>query len=216
MSFKPAASSVARLVVAALAAAAIAATTSRGAAPRFYPDDPIAVDRDSTFDASGAAPLELNEGFDMIENSFGTPGNHQPIHALNANTLDEVPDSSWFTNRLGHRPMSVDEVRRGPDTIERFDTMDWVVVGSKGPAGFQPGFRAVDARDTRTRPQWYQLELDLKAYPNLASSAEVIGTTLYHAIGYNVVDVYVVNVDPKRVKVAPNATVRDASGRHKI
>ena len=32
----------------------------------------------------------------------------------NVNTLDEVPDSSWFTNRLGTRVMTADEVETGP------------------------------------------------------------------------------------------------------
>ena len=35
----------------------------------------------------------------------------------------------------------------------------------------------------------------------------MIGTTIYHAIGYNVVDNYIVNVDPKKVSVAEKATI---------
>jgi hypothetical protein len=41
----------------------------------------------------------------------------------------------------------------------------------------------------------------------------LIGTLFYYAIGYNVVDTYIVNVDPKRVKLAETARTRDASGR---
>src|SRR5580700_10537143 len=33
--------------------------------------------------------------------------------AVNANSLHEVADSSWFTNRIGTHPMSTDEVVRG-------------------------------------------------------------------------------------------------------
>src|SRR5271154_4056086 len=33
--------------------------------------------------------------------------------AVNANNLDEVADSSWFTNRIGTHPMSTEEVVRG-------------------------------------------------------------------------------------------------------
>src|SRR5580693_6035222 len=29
----------------------------------------------------------------------------------NVNSVDEVPDSAWFTNRLGARPMSLEELR---------------------------------------------------------------------------------------------------------
>jgi len=38
--------------------------------------------------------------------------------ALNVNTLGEVPDSSWFTNRLGRYDMTIDEVVRGPNQVE--------------------------------------------------------------------------------------------------
>ena len=36
------------------------------------------------------------------------------IRAKNVNTIDEVPDSSWFTNRIGTRALTADEVMRGP------------------------------------------------------------------------------------------------------
>ena len=149
----------------------------------------------------------------------------QQIRAVNINTLDEVPDSSWFTNRIGQRPMSIADIARGPDRVERLDIEEWIVTDDKGPAGFQPGFRAVDARDTRplSERQVYQLELDTEKYPDLATGAEMIGTTIYHAIGYNVVDTYLVNVDPRKVRVNPEAhgarcvrrTATDRQGRRR-
>src|SRR6185312_7137943 len=33
-----------------------------------------------------------------------------PTRARGVNALDEVPDSTWFTNRIGTRDMSVDEI----------------------------------------------------------------------------------------------------------
>jgi len=44
----------------------------------------------------------------------------------------------------------------------------------------------------------------------------MIGTTIYHAIGYNVVDTYLVNVDPRKVRINPEATVRDVSGVRRL
>ena len=192
--------------------------SAQAAGPRFYPDDPLTTDNDTAFDASGARPRDLSEGFDFLTNQFGEPGDRQAIRAVNVNTLDEVPDSSWFTNRIGQRPMSVADIARGPDRVERLDIEEWLVTDDKGPAGFQPGFRAVDARDTRpiSERQVYQLELDTEKYPDLATSAEMIGTTIYHAIGYNVVDTYLVNVDARKVRVNPEATVRDASGVRRL
>ena len=43
--------------------------------------------------------------------------------------------------------------------------------------------------------------------------AEVIGAAFYHAIGYNVVQGYIVEVDPARIVIAPNATTVDLRGR---
>ena len=183
--------------------------------PRFYPDDPLATDNDTLLDASGAQPRDLSEGYDFLINTFGDPGDEQPIRAVNVNTLDEVPDSSWFTNRIGQRAMSVAEIVRGPDSADRLAIDEWMVTRDKGPAGFQPGFRAENANDTRPIGErtLYQLELDTEKYPDLATSSEIIGTAIYHAIGYNVVDTYLVNVDPRKVRIAEGATVRDASGR---
>jgi hypothetical protein len=99
-------------------------TSSRGAGPRFYSDDPIWVDHDTLFDANGGKPIELSEAFDFLENTFGSPGspgNNERVRALNVNTVDEIPDSSWFTNRIGRRPMSVAEIVRGPDKVERLE-----------------------------------------------------------------------------------------------
>ena len=36
------------------------------------------------------------------------------MRAQNINTIDEVPDSSWFTNRILAHPLSPAEVARGP------------------------------------------------------------------------------------------------------
>ena len=42
------------------------------------------------------------------------PDSRSNTRAANINTIDEVPDSSWFTNRIGSRAMSADELVRGP------------------------------------------------------------------------------------------------------
>ncbi|MCL4820781.1 MAG: hypothetical protein KJ067_16700 [Vicinamibacteria bacterium] len=192
-----------------LAAALGAALLDGGAAPRFYPDDPLWVDRDDQFDATGVAEHELSEIWDLLENSAPRRRPADPGRAHNVNTLDEVPDSSWFQNRIGRRELSLEEIVRGPDLVPRLEVEEWVITGGKGRPGFQPGFRARDARTGAL----YQLELDLEQHQELATGAEVIGTALYHAIGYNVVDVYLVDVDPRRVRIDPEAKQRDASGR---
>ena len=50
-----------------------------------------------------SAPIEDTNGYDFVVNTFGKPGERRDVRALNVNTVDEVPDSSWFTNRIGRR-----------------------------------------------------------------------------------------------------------------
>lgn len=195
-----------------LSAAGVLAQSS---APRFLPDDPLWVDDDRRQDASGFASIELSETHDFATNQFGRPGDRRARHAVNVNTLDEVPDSSWFVNRIGVRPMPPAELRRGPHKFETADALTWdtwTVTQGKGPGGFHPGFRAERPGDPG---QVYQLETDPVGRPRLATGAEIIGTLIYHALGYHTQDVYPVRIHPSKLTLSPRATVRDASGRRR-
>ena len=205
-----------RLAAAVACVAAIAVGVGPGAvaqtaraALKFFPDDPILRDDDTAMDASSIKERELSESYDFLLQTFATPADHTPMRAVNVNTLDEVPDSTWFSNRIGVRDLPISEIARGPNKFERLDAQDWVVVRGKSPGGFQAGFRAVHAGDP---DQVYQLEIDPVDHPQLATGAEVIGTLIYHALGYFVEDVYAIRVDPARIKISDKATIRDASG----
>jgi hypothetical protein len=89
-----------RVCVAALSLAA-SATGERAATPKFFPDDPIQVDDDTALDASKVMAIEDSNYYDFVANTFLTPGEMNDSPAANVNTIDEVPDSSWFTNRIG-------------------------------------------------------------------------------------------------------------------
>jgi hypothetical protein len=188
-------------------AALLASVVARGAAPVFYPDDPIARDNDRALDVAIAEEIEGSNYYDFIENTFFTPGEESSAKAVNVNTIDEVPDSSWFTNRIGVRPMSDDEVVRGPDRVDRLSIDGWPVVRDKGE-GLQPGFRVADPASGKI----YQIEFDPPANPEMATGAEIIGTEFYHAFGYNVVDVYLVEFDPAQATISPKATIMDLGG----
>lgn len=190
-------SSVACLLAAVLVAA------PHSASLRFYSDDPRWTDDDRVADAAKVAPIEDSNSYDFVVNTFGHPGERRDVRALNINTVDEVPDSSWFTNRLGVRPMSAAEIARGPDRVETLDLTGWVVSGGKS-GGIQPGFRMKDPAG-----EIYQIEVDPPSNPELASGAEMIGTAFYHAIGYNVVEVYLAEIDRQALVVADDATIRD-------
>jgi hypothetical protein len=176
--------------------------------PRFFPDDPLWTDDDRSLSvAKDIKEIEDTGGYDFVLNTFGKPGKREDVRAQNVNSMDEVPDSSWFTNRIGRQPMTVAELVKGPDRYESISLDGWKVSGGKG-SGIQPGFRMQD-REGHT----YQIEVDPPKNPELASGAEIIGTTFYHAFGYHTVDVYLAELDPAQLVISEKATIRDPISR---
>ncbi len=185
------------------------AVGGRGAAPKFFADDPIQVDDDRALDSGAAKPIEGSNGFDFAEHTFLKPGDRRDVLTMNINTVGEVPDSSWFTNRIGRRLPPLDEIVRGPNRIATVDISGWPIVQGKS-SGITPGYRVVDPEG-----HLYQVKFDPPSNPEMASGAEVIGAAIYHAIGYNVVEGYIAEVDPSAIVIAPTATTVDLSGRRK-
>jgi hypothetical protein len=146
--------------------------------PRFLPDDPLRVDRD---DLPIARPqeIELSTAYDVIEHTFFHRPDGPIPPALNANTLGEVPDSSWFTERIGVRDLTLEELVRGPDRGTGPDASGpWTVLSGKSQ-GITPGFTARDARG-----DVYFVKFDRREYKHLSTAAEVISTKFFHALGY--------------------------------
>src|SRR5690349_11326782 len=111
------------IVVLACGAAALQA-----AAPRFYADDPIAREPESQ-DASRAQAVDIGLMYDIAYNLFVTPRLEAAgTPAGNANTVDELPDSGWFTNRILPRRLSADDLVRGPHVGEKPNPERWTVV----------------------------------------------------------------------------------------
>jgi hypothetical protein len=172
--------------------------------PRFYADDPIWRDPDSR-DIPPVQEVDLSKSYEFVVHTFGDPAKSDGP-ALNVNSIGEVPDSSWFTNRLGTRDMSIAEVVRGPESHGGPAPGVWLVTG-RPDAGITPKFTIRDARgDT------YMIKLDPSRFAELPSSVEVISTKIFHAIGYNVPDDVIVRFQLSQLEVAPGAKLRTASG----
>src|SRR5687768_2212846 len=186
---------------------AVGAQEDERRSPRFRSDDPIRIDQDRALDASSAVRDGLGAYADFVINTFMAVGDRRSLPAVNVNSLGEVPDSSWFTNRIGTGRLSIDEIVRGPDRVARLDVKRWTIVAGKD-TGRQAGFRAVDA-DNPGGPI-YQIEFDPVGNPEMATGAEIIGTAVYHALGYNVVDTYLIDLDPGALAIAPDATIEIA------
>jgi hypothetical protein len=176
--------------------------------PKFYPDDPILVDRDD-LPIEKPGEIELSPTYDVLEKTFAPASIEEGIpRAMNANTLGEVPDSSWFENRIGIRDMSLEELASGPSKGGR-PQLPLTVVGGKA-TGITPGFTVRDSRG-----KIYFVKFDPGSHPNLSTAAEVIGKNFFHAIGYNVPESYIVYLRPGDLAIEPGAQVR-VKGRKSV
>ena len=192
-----------------LAVAALVAGGLNAAAPRFYPDDPIQRDNDRAFDASGAREIEGSNAYDFTEHTFLKSGERRNVLAMNINTMGEVPDSSWFTNRIGRESMPIQAIVRGANQLDSLNIDGWPIVQEKS-TGITPGFRVVDPSG-----RLYQLKFDPPSNPEMASGGEMIGAAFFHAFGYNVVQGYLVEFDPAKIVIDPKATTVDMRGRRR-
>src|SRR6476660_3463429 len=110
------------------AALALLVTSLPAGGRKFYEADPIAREADSQ-DASRVEPWDISLAYDSIVNLFGQQDVEQTIRARDINTIDEVPDSSWFVNRHLRSP---EEMIRGVDGDTGPAPGPWTVTFGKG------------------------------------------------------------------------------------
>lgn len=187
----PTASASAFPLARAAAIAAAMALFGAGCAPAggvrpFAAQPPVWVDPDRQPFAPPPAERETTSGATSLDRAFLRPlpwllTFPVPSEALNVNALDEVPDSSWFTNRIGTGGMTPAQVAAGPCAGE--PPLDpagpWRIVGAK-TEGAGLGFRIEDPLG-RT----WQLKLERSYQPERGTAAEVVGSRVYHAAGYH-------------------------------
>ncbi|MFQ5825315.1 MAG: hypothetical protein ACE5JB_14835 [bacterium] len=124
--------------------------------------------------------------------------------ADNVNVLDEVPNSSWYTNRHFLHPMNLKELARGPNVTEGpAQSGPWVIIGGKFKGG-TPGFTIKDLKDNI-----YVLKFDAPQYQEMGSSAEVISTKILYACGYNIPQNTIEYFDPRILKVGETAKFKE-------
>jgi hypothetical protein len=136
-----------------------------------------------------------------------TLGLDRQRRALGVNALDEVPDSTWFTNRIGARDMSIAELVRGPITIDSPEHhKPWMIKSSK-VGGAEVGFTMVDSRGIK-----FLLKFDSLGFPEQETATDVIVGRLLWACGYSVPEDFVVDVRREDLVIAPDATASDPLG----
>jgi hypothetical protein len=191
------------LMVTVIALVAITTLTD-ARSPKFYPDDPLVVDAEDQ-DASSVRVESLNHTLSGWQAIRGV-GDLSSRPAMNVNSLGEVPDSSWFTNRIGSRNLSVDDIARGPNTIPEPLSGPWTVVSGKVD-GVTPGLQLTDSAG-----RLFFVKFDPPSNPEMASGAEVVATKLLYALGYYVPENYIVTFRRNELTVGSSATYRDPNG----
>ncbi len=126
--------------------------------------------------------------------------------AENVNAFDEVPDSSWFTNRIGSQPMSAEAVATGycseGPQLKPDEAADgsWLIDHGKDN-GANPGFR-IKVDGTK-----FMLKTD-DAQAERTTSAAAVASRLYYAAGWWAPCDSVVYFKKSVLKLKPGLTIK--------
>lgn len=203
---------VAGLRAGGLAACGLVLSCTSAATPLFPAGAPLWRDDDRHPFSAELEPYYSAHDWDRLEKTFVRPlvellAVRPSGEAVNVNALDEVPDSSWFENRLSRSPMSPEDLANGPCIPPVLDgTEPWLVVGAK-PDGATPGFVFKDPRGRR-----YLAKVDGVSGSPRASLAEVLGSRIYHAAGYRVPCYAIVYFDPSVLQIESGAEAENEVG----
>ena len=195
-----------RLALLAIAIASLRLDLA-GSGPRFYSDDPISREPE-TQDASAAVESDVDLFVDLALNLFAKPGDTRTgVAAGNVNTIDEVPDSSWFTNRILARPVTLAEAERGSGTGSGVAPGPWTVTSPKD-IGAAPGFTM---RDTAGET-WF-VSFDARGYPEAATGAVIVANKIFWTLGYWQTDTVLTSIRPDQIVIGDKAMVKPMSGK---
>jgi len=174
------------------------------AASKFYDDDPLWTEA-STQDASGAQAVDIDLIYDLAENMFTKPGDKTPnVPAQNINTIGEVPDSSWYTNRHG---LTAADVAKGPNQTDGPVSGTWTVIAAKND-GVSPGFTVKDSAGNT----WF-IKPDPPGYPGMATGSEVTATKLFWALGFNVPEDHIAHMRLEDLVIEQGTMIKTPSGK---
>ena len=121
----------------------------------------------------------------------------------------KYPDSNWFTNRVGVRSVTVDELVKGPGTGTGPAPGGWTVIGAKND-GVMPGFTVRDSAG-----QVWFIKFDPPGHPAMATGTEVVVARLFWALGYNVPETHLATLRPEELTISEEARITPPSGRRR-
>ncbi len=154
--------------------------------------------------------------WDAVDNSLfapmtGTLAVSAAREAVNVNSLDEVPDSSWFENRLSRHALTSEAIAHGPCADGKVlqpssGERTWLIDQGK-PNGANPGFR-VRAEGAGK----FMLKADIQTEPERATAAAAVAARLLWAAGYFTPCDSVVYLHSSVLRLKPGLKFADNSG----
>jgi hypothetical protein len=172
-------------------------------AQQFLPDDPLT----RTPEVAAVRKInvqDINALYDFAHNSFHYKS---PLatDSLGVNTLGEVPDSSWFTNR-DTSSLSIDALKKG-GRVHGAPQPPYTVVAAK-TEGVSIGFRIRDARGLL-----YFVKGDPPSNLEMATAADVMGALFCYSAGYNVPENYILVGRTDEFRLSEKATMKSTYGK---
>ena len=176
--------------------------------------------------ASGPEPPKEREYsyiWDMVHHSLARPiartidparlirkvsGNTRQAANVDPNDQVRLP-STWWQPRLGFREVTIDQMLRGPGP-GKGPAPGRLTVKEAKSQGVTPGFQIEDSAGDK-----FLFKFDPPDFPELASGADVIGSYLFWAAGYNVPDNTLAIFRAEDLDIDPEATIKDAIGNEK-
>jgi hypothetical protein len=172
---------------------------------------------------SGPKTTEISYYYDCLRHLLARPIARQldlgrevrrltgnPRQAVNVDAHDQVRlPSTWWTPRLGFRPVSVDQMLRGPGPGTGPAPGKRVVVKAK-TQGVTPGFFVKDSDGVA-----FLLKFDPPELSEMATGADVVGSYLYWAAGYNVADNVIYSFTADDLEIPSGTTIVDERGNRR-
>lgn len=179
-------------------------------ARKFYPDDPIER-TPPPLHVEIAKSRKLSDIYDIFWHVLSTPGEKHTVErkvpAQDVNTMGEVVDQAWYVKRHAKQRLSPEQLAAGPGDTAPPAEGPWMVVSAK-TEGITPGFLVQDSAGNR-----YFLKFDPPGFPELATSADVLVSKLFHALGYHVPENYIAYFDRSRLQLKEGSKFRDLHGK---
>ena len=180
-------------------------------AQKFYPDDPL-TQEPPPFPVDAANFRGLNPLYETVTHQFGKPGERHPangvIPALSVNTLGEVMDGLWFENRHARQRLSAQELLEGSAQGEAPSRQQKWRVLTVRKYGIRPGLLIHDAKN-----KLYLLRFDPPGRLEMSTGAEMIGSRIFHALGYVVAEHHLVYFDRAQLVADAEGEDINAVGR---